>query len=84
MADTSFLGWPFFDAEHRALAPELDAWAHAESERVEHGDVDEACRQWVARLGAAGCEGPLSFRWKCAVIGGCSRVYRRGLRGLEC
>ncbi len=27
MADASFLAWPFFAAEHRALGPALDAWA---------------------------------------------------------
>ena len=51
-----FLDWPFFEARHRALARELDAWAttalgHAHG----HGaDVDAACRALVRSLGAAG------------------------------
>jgi acyl-CoA dehydrogenase len=47
------LDWPFFDAHHRALARDLDAWAGAHL-HDQHGDVDTACRGLVAQLGAAG------------------------------
>lgn len=53
MADRSFLGWPFFDDSHRALAGEIDDWAAANLP-VDHGDVDQACRDLVARLGRDG------------------------------
>jgi acyl-CoA dehydrogenase len=57
MPDRSYLGWPFFDDEHRALALALDAWA---SEHV--GDLDEVgedgldarCRELVGALAAGG------------------------------
>jgi acyl-CoA dehydrogenase len=58
MAIPSFLDWPFFDERHRALhaaaaqwcVDNLDAIAHDESRSA----VDEACRRFVKRLGAAG------------------------------
>lgn len=53
MADASFLGWPFFEDRHRALAPALEAWCAANLP-VAHTDVDAACRDLVARLGAGG------------------------------
>jgi acyl-CoA dehydrogenase len=51
------LAWPFFDDSHRALAPEVRAWA--ERSLHDHHDesrdaVDKACRRLVADLGAAG------------------------------
>lgn len=52
MADRSFLTWPFFDDRHRALAEELEAFAAQLS--VDHSDIDQACRDLVAQLGAAG------------------------------
>lgn len=54
MPDTTFLDWPFFEDKHRTLAKDLDAWAVAELGHVDHGDVDAACRDLVARLGKAG------------------------------
>ncbi|MBO6636698.1 MAG: acyl-CoA dehydrogenase family protein [Roseitalea sp.] len=54
MADRSFLGWPFFDDRHRALADTVDGWAEAHLGGIDHGDVDAACRALVADLGAAG------------------------------
>jgi len=51
MRDTSFLGWPFFEERHRALAERLDAWAAANLGDIDHHDVDAACRTLVARLG---------------------------------
>ncbi|WP_198969109.1 acyl-CoA dehydrogenase family protein [Xylophilus sp. ASV27] len=54
MQHQEHLDWPFFDAHHKALALELDAWA---AERVAHlhgDDVDADCRTLVRRLGDAG------------------------------
>jgi alkylation response protein AidB-like acyl-CoA dehydrogenase len=51
------LAWPFFDARHRALAAELQAWAAgALAHEAPHGhdDVGAATRALVSRLGAAG------------------------------
>jgi acyl-CoA dehydrogenase len=54
MSDTSYLNWPFFEPNHRALAATLDAWAATNLTDVPHDDVDAACRTLVQRLGAAG------------------------------
>ena len=56
MADTSFLDWPFFDNRHRELAAAVDGWAAEALADGSHGpdDVDGACRDLVARLGAEG------------------------------
>jgi alkylation response protein AidB-like acyl-CoA dehydrogenase len=52
------LAWPFFDDDHRRLAPGVDAWARS---RAPHDNADEsieavdaACRERVAALGEAG------------------------------
>jgi acyl-CoA dehydrogenase len=54
MADRSFLDWPFFQDRHRALADSLEAWAAANIAHGDHGDVDAACRELVAKLGEGG------------------------------
>jgi acyl-CoA dehydrogenase len=55
VADRSFLAWPFFEERHRALVASLDAWAARDLPRFEEvRDVDGACRELVALLGAAG------------------------------
>jgi acyl-CoA dehydrogenase len=54
MSDTSYLAWPFFDASHRQLQAELEAWAAANISDEHHADTDQACRDFVASLGAAG------------------------------
>ena len=54
MSDTSYLGWPFFDDSHRKLQVDLEAWAAANISDHHHADTDQACRDLVARLGAAG------------------------------
>ncbi|MGO9701782.1 MAG: acyl-CoA dehydrogenase family protein [Xanthobacteraceae bacterium] len=59
MSRTAHLRIPFFDAQHRAFAEELDAWAYEAVADVEggeaaHGDVDATCRRWVRALGDAG------------------------------
>ena len=54
MSDTSYLDWPFFDASHRKLQADLEAWAAANISDEHHADTDQACRDFVDRLGAAG------------------------------
>jgi len=59
MSRTAHLRLPFFDAQHRAFAEELDQWAYGAVADVEgndpaHGDVDATCVRWVRALGAAG------------------------------
>jgi len=56
MADRSFLDWPFFDAEHRRLAADIDHWADTHIAPFEHDedDVDALSRQFVAALGQGG------------------------------
>jgi len=54
MYDTSFLGWPFFEPRHAALARELDAWAASELRDLDHADVDRTCRELVRRFAAGG------------------------------
>ena len=50
----SHLDWPFFDAPHRALAAELQAWSAQHLADVGHGDVDATCRHLVSALGTGG------------------------------
>ena len=56
MADRTFLDWPFFEPEHRALARELEAWATEQIMPFEHqeDDVDELSRRFVRLLGVGG------------------------------
>ena len=53
MADTSFMSWPFFEARHRELAEELEAWCKQQLP-VDHSDVDAACKSLVNILGEGG------------------------------
>lgn len=53
MADSSFLHWPFFTEQHRALASRLEAWCQAHLP-VDHHDTDAACQHLVKILGEAG------------------------------
>ena len=49
------LEWPFFDAAHRKLAPEIRRWSRSELwNETEPDDVDAACRALVRQLGEAG------------------------------
>jgi alkylation response protein AidB-like acyl-CoA dehydrogenase len=53
--DAATLDWPFFTDAHRAMAADLRAWALAELRDAHEPDsVDDACRELVNRLGAAG------------------------------
>jgi len=59
MSRTAHLRVPFFDAQHRSFADDLDQWAcravrEVEGEAGAHDDVDATCRSWVRTLGAAG------------------------------
>ena len=60
MADSSYLGWPFFDDAHRALAGELERWtAEALPSLLDgaEGDLDavyHCVRRLVSELGRAG------------------------------
>ncbi|HWP25921.1 MAG TPA: acyl-CoA dehydrogenase family protein [Xanthobacteraceae bacterium] len=53
MMDKSYLGWPFFEERHRALAAAIERWC-ADHLPANHGDVDAACRALVAALGRDG------------------------------
>ncbi|UUP17666.1 acyl-CoA dehydrogenase family protein [Nitratireductor thuwali] len=74
MPDRSFLDWPFLEQRHRDWAERLEAWCAANLP-VDHGDVDAACRDLVAKLGKAGileptaldttAPGPLDVRTLC-------------------
>ena len=67
--DRSFLDWPFFEDRHRDLAERLENWCAGLS--VDHGDVDAACRDLVARLGTDGwlahSAGSLDVRTLCLI-----------------
>ena len=57
MADKSFLQWPFFEARHRKLADDIDAWAAATIPTLSAGqpeDLDGICSNMVRAMGAAG------------------------------
>jgi acyl-CoA dehydrogenase len=54
MADRSFLGWPFFDDGHRALAGALEDWAVDNLAPHDERNVDSACRKLVLALGTGG------------------------------
>jgi acyl-CoA dehydrogenase len=54
VSDRTFLDWPFFEERHRILARELDAWCEAELTDDHEDDVDQGCRDLVAKLGAGG------------------------------
>ena len=62
MSDTDHLDWPFFEARHRQLASELEAWAAVQIPQHHGTDVDTECRALVRSLGAAG--------WLAHVVGG--------------
>jgi len=57
MPDKTFLDWPFFAENHRALCGRCDAWAQTTvPEIVAHHspDVDAVCQQLVSAMGAGG------------------------------
>jgi alkylation response protein AidB-like acyl-CoA dehydrogenase len=62
MADLSFLEWPFFEDRHRALARQLETWAHEHVAHAHGADVDAECRALVRELGSGG--------WLTHAVGG--------------
>ena len=56
MPDRTFLSWPFFSDEHRALAAELEVFVRREVASLPHveSSVDAACRALVRVLGEGG------------------------------
>lgn len=57
MSDKSYLHWPFFDAAHRQLEADIDAWATEHLPALmtrEHEDLDGTCIGLVRALGEAG------------------------------
>ncbi len=54
MSGASVLNWPFFEARHRALVNDLDAWAAGNLAGIDHRDTDTACRKLVTKLGEGG------------------------------
>jgi len=57
--DETFLGWPFFEDQHRALAADLDAWAADTLPAImdapnAHTDADATCKALVKAMGAGG------------------------------
>lgn len=76
MADKSFLTWPFFEARHRALQEQLEGWCE-DNLPTDHADVDQACIDLVAKLGADGWlthsavdpdgDAPLDVRTLCLI-----------------
>ena len=56
MPDRSFLDWPFFAAEHRELARDVDAWAREElaAPGPSETDPEAAVISLVRRMGARG------------------------------
>jgi acyl-CoA dehydrogenase len=54
MPDESFLAWPFFEAAHKDVRAEAQAFARGRlPSLVDHHDVDGTCRRIVAALGQA-------------------------------
>lgn len=59
MADTSYLGWPFFEERHRSRAADLERFAANElaalpTQAHDDDSVGATCREIVRRLGQAG------------------------------
>ena len=52
MPAPAHLAWPFFDDAHRVLAEAVTRWVA--TQHVNIANTDDACREWVRRLGEAG------------------------------
>ena len=60
MSEKSYLGWPFFEDQHRELELSLDRWASEHMANLiadEHHDLDGTCVKLVRALGEAGFTG---------------------------
>ena len=53
MADKTFLGWPFFEERHRALAAGIESWCVSNLPYADT-NVYAACRDLVGKLGRDG------------------------------
>src|SRR5262249_55863127 len=50
-----WLDWPLFEPRHRAIGDALDRFVRSGAiDKIDHGDVDGACRKLVRAMGAAG------------------------------
>ncbi|MCP5382308.1 MAG: acyl-CoA dehydrogenase family protein [Kordiimonadaceae bacterium] len=55
MVDKSYLNWPFFEDHHRDLAEKIESWCqHNLADDHNHGNVDQACRDILAKLAKGG------------------------------
>ena len=57
LLNRGYLDWPFFEARHKTLARDLEAWAAAHvvaTHGADIADIDDACRKLVRELGSAG------------------------------
>jgi acyl-CoA dehydrogenase len=74
--DKTFLGWPFFEERHRALAAGIESWC-ASNLPYADADVEAACRDLVGKLGRdgwlkhtapdPGAAAPLDLRALCLI-----------------
>jgi len=53
MADSTYLGWPFFADAHRTLHREVVAWRDAHFKALDDADPAAACRGYIAQLASA-------------------------------
>src|SRR6185312_2732093 len=50
-----WLDWPFFEPRHRSIGERLDGFVQSGVlGKIDHGDVDGACRNIVRAMGEAG------------------------------
>ncbi|MBR0712365.1 acyl-CoA dehydrogenase family protein [Bradyrhizobium liaoningense] len=50
-----WLDWPFFESRHRTIGESLDRFVQSGAlDKIDHGDVDGACRKLVRAMGEAG------------------------------
>jgi acyl-CoA dehydrogenase len=54
VADSTYLGWPFFTDAHRTLQREIVAWRDGHFQELDDSDPAAACRGYVAQLASAG------------------------------
>jgi acyl-CoA dehydrogenase len=54
MPASHHLDWPFFEPRHKELAIELEQWASTHASGDHGDDIDQACRDFVRKLGAGG------------------------------
>ena len=75
MPDKSYLDWPFFDNQHRALAESVELWAAAHVDQIiEAGDgLDDTCINLVHALGDAGiCRHAVAKTMRRSMYGRCA------------